>query len=107
MPTTFDLLWANRLPESQLPMWIGPNMISGYGWNLMGRVMIDIGRSLILTGHGEGGWSGAASTHFWIDRERNMSGVMMSQYLGASMPLGSDMQQAGYMTCDQYLLGKT
>ena len=104
LPTTVDLLWANRLPESQRPMWIGPNMIAGYGWNLMGRVMLDIGQSVILTGHGEGGWSGAASTHFWIDRERKMSGVMMSQYLGASMPLGADMQQAGYMTYDQYQL---
>lgn len=104
LPTTLELLWANRLPESQRPMWIGPNMIAGYGWNLMGRVMLDLGQSMILTGVGEGGWSGAASTHFWVDRDRKMSGVMMSQYLGASMPLGSDMQQASYMTHDQYRL---
>ena len=82
-------------PE-QLPLTIGPNVLAGYGWGLVGRVMMDAGQSMSLTGGGEFGWAGAASTYFWVDPARSMTGVIMSQYLGASMPLSDDMRTAAY-----------
>ena len=68
----------------------------GYGWGLIGRVMLDHGQALTLTGEGEFGWAGAASTHFWVDAKEQMSGVVMTQYLGASLPLSDDMRTAVY-----------
>lgn len=93
---THDMLRANRLPPSQLPIKIGPNAMPGYGWGLIGRVMLDRGQALSMTGEGEFGWAGAASTYFWVDSAARMSGVIMSQYLGATMPLADDMRTAAY-----------
>ena len=93
---THSMLQANRLPASQMPIKIGPNALPGYGWGLIGRVMVDRGQALTLTGDGEFGWAGAASTHFWVDAHERMSGVIMTQYLGASIPLSDDMRTAAY-----------
>ena len=94
--TTHQMLQANRLPASQVPIKVGPNALPGYGWGLIGRVMIDQGQALSLTGDGEFGWAGAASTHFWVDARERMSGVIMTQFLGASLPLADDMRTAAY-----------
>ena len=91
-----DFMWCNRLSSRQMPICIGQNAFPGYGWGLAGRVMSDPGQSLNLASEGEGGWAGAASTHFWIDRRSGFSGIVMSQYLGSVIPLGSDIQSLGY-----------
>ena len=91
-----QMLQTNRLPSSQVPLKIGPNHLTGYGWGLIGRVMLDRGQALTLTGDGEFGWAGAASTHFWVDARERMSGVIMTQFLGASLPLADDMRTAAY-----------
>lgn len=98
---TFDLLWANRIKQHQRPLKIGPNALPGYGWNLAGRVMLDVGEAMSVTSVGEGGWAGAASTYFWVDRARALSGVIMSQYLGSALPLGTDMHSAGTIEFSQ------
>jgi len=91
-----ELLWQNRLTRQQCPISIGGRQMAGYGWGLTGRVMVEPGQALQLTAHGEGGWAGAASTHFWVDRQRNSHGIVMAQFLGSSIPLGPDMQSAAY-----------
>ena len=91
-----EMLRANRLPAEQVPLKIGPNMIPGYGWGLLGRVMLGPGAAMTLSGDGEFGWAGAASTHFWVDSTERMSGVIMTQYLGATLPLADDMRTAAY-----------
>jgi len=98
--TTHDMLRANRLPPSMVPLKIGPNSMPGNGWGLIGRVMLDHGQALTLTGEGEFGWAGAASTHFWVDSKERMSGVIMTQYLGASLPLSDDMRTAAYQALE-------
>lgn len=92
-----DLLWQNRLPDCQRPIAIGGREMSGYGWGLTGRIMVDTGQALQLTSKGEGGWAGAASTHFWIDRQQQRHGIVMAQFLGSSIPLGPDLQTAAYI----------
>ena len=91
-----NMMWQNRIPQKQRPLQIGPNVLPGYGWNLFGRVMLDTGESMKLTAAGEGGWAGAASTHFWVDRELQMTGVVMAQFLGSGVGLGDEMQTAAY-----------
>ncbi len=91
-----EMLRANRIPPQQLPLRIGMNVMPGYGWGLIGRVMLDSGLAVGLTGVGEFGWSGAASTYFWVDPVERMSGVVMTQYLGSMVPLSEDMRLAAY-----------
>ncbi|MEM7078957.1 MAG: serine hydrolase domain-containing protein [Pseudomonadota bacterium] len=90
------MLQANRIPAQQLPLRIGANALPGYGWGLIGRVQIDPGQSLALCGGGEFGWAGAATTYFWVDPNHAMVGVVMTQYLGAMLPLTDDMRTAAY-----------
>ncbi len=91
-----SLLRSNRIPAAQLPLSIGPNVLAGYGWGLIGRVMMDLGQAMALSGEGEFGWAGAASTYFWVDPAERMSGVIMTQFLGATLPLSDDMRAAAY-----------
>jgi CubicO group peptidase (beta-lactamase class C family) len=91
-----EMMLANRIPESQLPLRIGLNALPGYGWGLGVRIMMDPGKSLSLTGKGEFGWAGAASTYFWVDPAEDMVGVVMSQYLGSILPISDDLRSAAY-----------
>ena len=91
-----EMMWQNRIPEAQRPLAVGINPLPGYGWNLFGRVMTDTGQALSLTAVGEGGWAGAASTYFWVDRDWQLSGVVMTQYLGATVPVGDFIRSAAY-----------
>ena len=93
-----ELAWTNRLPRDQRPIRVGDKAYPGYGWGLTGRIMIDPGEALRLTSPGEGGWAGAASTWFWVDRARRFSGLVMAQYLGSAVPLGQRVQAAAYAT---------
>jgi CubicO group peptidase (beta-lactamase class C family) len=91
-----EMLRANRIPPEQLPLRIGMNALSGYGWGLGVRVMLDQGRAVSLCSVGEFGWAGAASTYFWVDPQEQMTGVVMTQYLGSMLPLADDMRSAAY-----------
>jgi CubicO group peptidase (beta-lactamase class C family) len=93
-------MWQNRIPESQMPLAIGPVPLPGYGFSLAGRVMVDLGRSLSMTGLGECGWSGAAGTFFWIDPEQKLVGLVMTQYLGSKLALSDEMRTAIYQAIE-------
>ena len=91
-----EMMRMNRIPPSQLPLNIGPQAFGGYGWGLGVRVMMDVGQANSLTGDGELGWAGAASTYFWVDPKEEMTGVIMTQYLGAMLPMNDDLRVAAY-----------
>lgn len=93
---TFDLMWSNRIDPALQPMKLAFNVLGGYGWNLMGRIMLKPDQSEFRSVVGEGGWAGAASTYFWIDRHNDISGIAMSQYIGSTASLGPLMQHAAY-----------
>ncbi len=97
---TIELMWTNRIPDSQLPLRIGPIFLAGYGFGLAGRIMMDIGKGYGLTSNGEFGWAGAASTYFWIDHQEDIIGITMAQYLGSKVPLGDDIRNAVYQALD-------
>ena len=89
-----DLARAVRVSFPQKTFRINDEPFSGYGWGLLGRVMEDIGQAQYPTSHGEFGWSGAAATYFWVDPERQITGCVMTQYIGSEHPLGNMMHTA-------------
>jgi len=95
-----EMLWADRIPESQKPMQLGPVALLGYGWGLAGRFCTHPGFAMGMTSMGEIGWAGAASTYFWIDPVEDLVGVVMTQYLGSKIPLGDDMRNAVYQALE-------
>ncbi len=97
---TVELMWTNRVPDSQMPLRIGPIVLPGYGHGLAGRVLVNPGQAFGLTSIGECGWAGAASTYFWIDRQEDLTGIIMAQYLGSKIPLQDDMRNAVYQALD-------
>ena len=90
------MMTANRIPLEQLPLKIGIGALPGYGWGLGVRVMMDVGKAMSLTSEGEFGWSGAASTFFWVDPQEQLVGVIMTQYLGSILPMAANIRTAAY-----------
>ena len=94
--TMHDFMLTNRISDHMLPLRLGPIELSGYGWNLIGRVMKNKGLAMSLTENGEFGWSGAASTYFWIDRENQLTGIIMTQYIGGYITIADDFRATSY-----------
>ena len=94
--TMHDFMLTNRISDQMLPLRLGPIALSGYGWNLIGRVMTDKGLAMSLTENGEFGWSGAASTYFWVDRKNQLTGIIMTQYIGGYITIADDFRAASY-----------
>jgi CubicO group peptidase (beta-lactamase class C family) len=76
---TLELMHANHLPPSLLPIEIGGFPIAGYGFGLGSRVALDVAQTGAPGSLGEFGWSGAAKTHFWVDPVEKMVGIFMTQ----------------------------
>ena len=91
---------VNRIPDSQLPLMLGPLPFVGYGWNLIGRTVLDPGKTMSLTGKNEFGWAGAASTYFWVDPDEDLVGIIMTQYLGSMWPISDDLRVAMYQAIE-------
>ena len=91
-----EFMKINRIPETQLPLMLGPLPLAGYGWNLIGRTMLDRGQVMSQTGENEFGWAGAASTYFWVDPDEELIGIIMTQYLGSMWPINDDLRVAMY-----------
>jgi len=96
-PTTLSVMHGNRIPDKLLPLRIGDEPLPGYGWNLSGRVMMDTSKALSTHATlNEFGWVGAASSFFWVDPDRQITGVLMTQFMGSSYLLADDMATAFY-----------
>jgi len=89
-----DMARAVRVSFAQNTFRINDEPFSGYGWGLLGRVMENIGQAQYPTSQGEFGWSGAAATYFWVDPKRQVTGCVMTQYIGSEHPLGNMMHTA-------------
>ena len=89
-----DMARAVRVSFAQNTFRINDEPFSGYGWGLLGRVMENIGQAQYTTSQGEFGWSGAAATYFWVDPKRQVTGCVMTQYIGSEHPLGNMMHTA-------------
>ena len=76
---TLALMHANHLAPALLPIEIGGLPLPGYGFGLGSRVLLDVARSGAPGSVGEFGWSGAAKTHYWVDRQEGIVALFMTQ----------------------------
>jgi CubicO group peptidase (beta-lactamase class C family) len=84
---TVELMHTNHLPPAMLPIMLPDGVpISGYGFGLGSRVMVNLGQAGIPGSVDEFGWAGAASTYYWVDPAEEMVGVFMTQYRGMDEP---------------------
>jgi len=78
-PGTVRLMSSNHLPDG---VWVGmgdSSVNTGTGYGLGVSVLVDPVRRGNLGSKGEFGWSGAASTHFIIDPEKNIVAIFLTQ----------------------------
>jgi len=89
-PPAAELMSAVFAPDT-LP---GRNPGEGYGLGV--RVVTDRAGRNTLVSNGTFGWSGAYNTHFFIDRERDLVGIFMTQvaYLETRGQLRDDFETA-------------
>lgn len=79
---TVKLMHMNHLSKAMMqtwPMYFGPFEISGYGFGIGSRVLIDAAPTGMAGNTGEYGWSGAAKSYYWIDPKAEFIGVFMAQ----------------------------
>ncbi len=82
-PRTVDLMATNHLPDGVARGSAGGGEASGEGYGLGVRVVIDPAKAGNLTSAGTFGWSGAAGTHFFVDRKEQLTAVFMIQRQGS------------------------
>jgi CubicO group peptidase (beta-lactamase class C family) len=80
---TIDLMDSNHLPAGVTRGAAGGGSAAGEGYGLGVRVVIDPAQAGNLTSAGTFGWSGAAGTHFFVDRTEGLVAVFMIQKMGA------------------------
>lgn len=80
---TIDLMDSNHLPAGVTRGAAGGGSAAGEGYGLGVRVVIDPAQAGNLTSAGTFGWSGAAGTHFFVDRAEGLVAVFMIQKMGA------------------------
>jgi CubicO group peptidase (beta-lactamase class C family) len=81
---TVDLMDSNHLPPGVSRGAAGGGTAGGEGYGLGVRVVTDPAAAGNLTSVGTFGWSGAAGTHFFVDREEDLVGVFMIQSMGGA-----------------------
>jgi CubicO group peptidase (beta-lactamase class C family) len=80
---TVDLMDSNHLPAGVARGAPGGGFVRGEGYGLGVRVVTDPAQAGNLTSIGTFGWSGAAGTHFFVDRSEDLVGVFMIQKMGS------------------------
>ncbi len=80
-PRTVELMTANHLPASILPMTMGMESMPGFGFGLGFSVMLDVALSGMMGSVGLHGWGGWAKTHFWVDPQEQIIGILMLQHI--------------------------
>jgi CubicO group peptidase (beta-lactamase class C family) len=68
----------------------------GYGFGLGSRVLMDVAESGLPGSVGEFGWAGAATTHYWVDPQEALVGVVMAQSMLSFDPLPADVRILAY-----------
>jgi len=80
---TLELMHANHLPLSLLPLALEGLPLPGYGFGLGSRVALDIAQTGAPGSGGEFGWAGAAKTYYWVDPVEQVVGVFMTQSMSS------------------------
>jgi CubicO group peptidase (beta-lactamase class C family) len=78
-PDTVREMTTNQLPEEALPMTLGGFRQPGLGFGLGVSVRLDAKTRKPDPAAGEYGWSGAASTYFWIAPKAELIAIVLQQ----------------------------
>jgi len=81
LPETVDLMHRNHVDAALLPFDMGGMKMHGYGFGLGSQVLMDVEASRLPGSVGEYGWGGAAKTHYWVDPEKEIIAILMTQYM--------------------------
>ncbi|WP_030615179.1 serine hydrolase domain-containing protein [Streptomyces fulvoviolaceus] len=98
-PGTVDLMTSNHLPGGADLRAFGSRPAhdepgnDGVGFGLGVSVVIDPERTQAPTGLGTYGWSGVASTTFWVDPSRDVSVQFMTQVRPKTLRLFPDLRR--------------
>ena len=94
---TLELMTMNHLPPPLLPIGIGVDELSGYGFGLGFSVLVNVAQSAALGSPGSYGWGGAATTSFWVDPVEELIGIFMTQFMPSSFyPVVQEFRNAVY-----------
>jgi CubicO group peptidase (beta-lactamase class C family) len=72
-PRTVEMMGSTFIPDTL------PGRSPGEGYGLSVRVVNDPAARRTLVSKGSFGWSGAYGTHFWVDPEKHLVGILMIQ----------------------------
>jgi CubicO group peptidase (beta-lactamase class C family) len=86
-PASVALMGSQILPDTL------PGRQPGEGYGLGVRSVSDRALRRTMIADGSFGWSGAYGTHFWVDPENKLTGVLMVQVSG--LPLGESIVRSG------------
>jgi CubicO group peptidase (beta-lactamase class C family) len=95
-PAVADLMHCNHLPSNLMPYSIAIVAMPGYGFGLGSRVLMDPAASGLPGSAGEFGWAGAANTYFWVDPQRELVGIFMTQHMISIEPAQRDFHVLAY-----------
>jgi CubicO group peptidase (beta-lactamase class C family) len=96
-PRTIDLMATNHLPDGVTRGAAGGGTAFGEGYGLGVRVVIDPAKAGNLTSAGTFGWSGAAGTHFFVDRKEQLIALFMIQRQGpGALGMSSEFETMVY-----------
>ena len=96
-PRTMELMTTNHLPPALMPIAMGEEQMPGFGFGLGFSVMMDVAQSGMMGSVGLHGWGGWANTHFWVDPQEQLIGILMLQYVpSGTYPVTSDFRTLVY-----------
>ena len=78
---TVTLMTTNHIPAHALPLRFPDTTMYGYGFGFGGAVTMNVAETQNFESVGNFGWGGAASTHFWIDPQEALIGLIMTQFM--------------------------
>ncbi|MEM7538711.1 MAG: serine hydrolase domain-containing protein [Chloroflexota bacterium] len=93
---TLEIMATNHVDLSAFPLTISTPM-PGYGFGLGFSVLMDVAQSGELGSVGSYGWSGAASTTYWVDPVEDLIAIFMAQFMPTGhYPVHSEFQNLVY-----------
>ncbi len=93
-PETVSEMTSNQLPPSALPMTLGGFKVPGLGFGLGVSVRMSQSAGQADPAAGEYGWSGSASTFFWVDPALDLYVVVLQQVEPISIGLQLGLEPA-------------